>query len=179
MTEITLKKTLWNKFVCWLLSRKVQTKQTDYGLQVSLDPQAVIREFEGTPITGPKAGVINWLVWAFFLNELDGVIGDRVWNPERKDTWKIKVLWWLRNPCHNFTWHVIGFAQENTTRVDFQQDDGPGWNLAMSLVGEPGAQTAYPYALYLSPRIKFYIGWRGKGTFGIKFNIKSVPTNAN
>jgi hypothetical protein len=174
MNPIVLKNSLWNKLATFLLRKKLAIITSDRGIELDRDAHCVVREFEGTPIVGPRKGFSNWLIWAFFLNELDGVIGDSRWNPERKDTFMIRLKWWLRNPCHNLTWHVLGFAQKPSTRVDFQLEDAPGWNYAMTLIkNDIGYFTLYPYCLYFSPKIKFYIGWRGRGTFGIKFNIKS------
>lgn len=174
MDPIVLKNSLWNKFVSFLLRKKLAVITSQRGIELDRDPDIVIRSFQGVSISGPKPGFFNWLIWAFFLNELDGVIGDNRWNPTREDTFMIRLKWWLRNPCHNFTWHVIGFAQKLTTRVDFQGEDGPGWNYAMTLIkNDDDHFTLYPYFLYLGKKVKFYIGWRGRGTFGIKFNIKT------
>lgn len=113
-------------------------------------------------------GFFDKIIWALFGNDLDGPIGDNKWNPKRKDDIAIRIQWWFRNPCHNLTWHVIGFAQYDTVRFDFQKEDGPGWNYAMSYV--PDKQSIYPFFLYQGKVWTFYIGWRGRGTFGIKFN---------
>jgi len=174
MNPVVLKNTLWNALAKFLLRKKLAAITSNRGIELDRDEKIVIRSFEGTAIKGPDKGFFNKLIWTFFLNELDGVIGDARWNPERKDTLLIRLKWWFRNPCHNFTWHVIGFAQKLSTRVDFQAEDGPGWNYAMTLIkGLDDKFTLYPYFLYLSSKIKFYIGWRGRGTFGIKFNIKT------
>lgn len=174
MNPIVLRKSLWNWFICFLFRNQLLPIKTDRGLELDLLQTLVIRDMPGKPIMGPKPGLFNWLIWAFFLNELDGVLGDSTWNPTREDSFMIRLKWWFRNPCHNLTWHVLGFAQTSSTRVDWQTDDGPGWNYAITLIkGADGKYTVYPYWLYLSPRIKYYFGWRGRGTFGIKFNIKS------
>src|SRR5574338_693702 len=113
---------------------------------------------QGTPIKGPKPGVLNYLKWAFFDNELDGVYGiGTKWNPEGKtDKWTA-IKWWIRNPAHNFTWHVIGFAHKDSVRIDVNSEDQLGWNRAWSLVD--GKE--YPFWLYLGKRVTFYFGWRG------------------
>lgn len=163
------KNTLWNWFVQKLLAKQLGAIRSKSGLEFYRSENYVVQDFHGTSIVGPKAGLWNKFVWTFFLNELDGVLGDMRWNPTQADTWKIRLQWWLRNPCHNLTWHVIGFAQLYTRRVDFQKEDGPGWNTAMSIA----SGTLYPFCLFRGTKVVFYIGWRGRGTFGIKLNYKA------
>lgn len=137
---------------------------------INEDINMKVQKFEGRPISGPKPGLVHWFIWAFFGNELDGPIGDSKWNPERKDNLWIRLKWWFRNPCHNFTWHVIGFAHKNTTRYDESDNDVPGWNKAWSVVDDDPKQRKYPFRLYIGKTWTFYAGWRGRGTFGLKFN---------
>ncbi len=127
-----------------------------------------IQKFIGFPIKGPEKGIINWITWAFFGNELDGPLGDIRWNPERKDDIKTRLKWWFRNPMHNLTWHVIGFAHKPSTRYDINDTDQPGWNKAWSILDETGKK--YPFYLYIGKTWTFYAGWRGRGNFGFKFN---------
>ena len=130
-----------------------------------------VQNFKGIPIKGPEPGLVHWFIWAFFGNELDGPVGAGTkWNPTGEVSFKRRVGWWLRNPAHNFTWHVIGFADKNSIRFDFNDEDMPGWNHAWSY--KEGSTRKYHYWLYLGKRITFYIGWRGRGNFGIKLNFK-------
>lgn len=108
----------------------------------------------------------DFLLWALFGNAKDGVVGDANWNPERVDTWKVRVLWWLRNPMHNLTWHVLGVAHEDTVRYDERRDDGPGMNRAYSVVPKYGMQL--PYWRYIGDGWEGYFGWRARGNFGLK-----------
>lgn len=126
-----------------------------------------VQRYTGKPILGPRSGPINWLVWALFGNEQDGIYGDSNWNPEGKtDAWTA-VKWWFRNPLHNLTWHVIGFVQESTTRYDMRDIDGPGWNLAYS-VRDAYPKRKYRFARYIGDGWEFYAGWRARGNFGLK-----------
>lgn len=127
-----------------------------------------IQKFNGFPIKGPEKGIINWVTWAFFGNELDGPLGDNRWNPERKDDIMTRVKWWIRNPMHNLTWHVIGFAHKPSTRYDINETDQKGWNHAWSILDETGKK--YNFYLYIGKTWTFYAGWRGRGNFGFKFN---------
>lgn len=112
------------------------------------------------------------LIWALFGNEDDGTIGDRNWNPEQKDTIWIRIKWWLRNPLHNLTFYVLGCAGVESTRYSTAnagvfKGDG-GWMFAYSKT----KYMIYPFVSYLG-HIKFYIGWRERGNFGIKLTANS------
>jgi len=117
----------------------------------------------------PPIYFFSYIIWALFGNVRDGVIGDTAFNPEQKDTWLIRVKWWLRNPAHNLTWYVIGFANEYSQRTNYQLQDNPGWNFSLSSV----RRKLYPFFLYRGSKVTFYFGWRKRGNFGIKFNISS------
>jgi len=119
--------------------------------------------YSGIPISNKRG-----FLWALFGNELDGVIGDAKWNPERKDTLWIRIKWWCRNPFHNLTWHVIGFAHLPSIRYDVNNEDVPGMNKAWSIKKDDPSQKKYPYWLYIGKGWEGYFGWRGRGNFGIK-----------
>ena len=122
----------------------------------------------------PPKGKLKWFIWAFFGNEKDGYIGDTVFNPEQKDTFSIRLKWWLRNPCHNFTWYVIGLAHRHIAHINEFSQEQPGWNRAYTcLYGDymTDAHKAkkYKFIHYIGKKREFYIGYRGTGAFGIKF----------
>ena len=123
------------------------------------------RERVGDPIIGPPKGFFGKIVWALFGNERDGYIGDSRWNPDRVDNWKIRLQWWLRNPLHNFMWHVIGFAHEDSTRYDVNEVDQLGLNTAWTV--RKGGRIRWPSWLYLTKGWMMYFGRRGSGAFGI------------
>ena len=83
---------------------KLTYESGTYCLEENADYE--VRNFSGTPSQRPiSTGEgwwllywLDWVLWAFFRNDLDGVIGDKNWNPEQKDTWGIRLRWWLRNP---------------------------------------------------------------------------------
>ncbi len=129
-----------------------------------------VQKVIGEKIKGAKPGFFNKVVWALFGNERDGYIGDTTWNPEQKDNAWIRVKWWVRNPLHNFMWYVVGFADKDSTRYDVNDSDQPGWNKAWSIV--EGGSFKYPFYLYQGKKVVFYIGWRSRGHFGIKLNLK-------
>jgi hypothetical protein len=84
-------------------------------------------------------------------------------------------LWQLRNPLHNFTFHVIGIADKPFTRDGrFPKDvfarDG-GWNWAIA----KHKWLRLPFISYNGERWRFYLGWRERGNFGGKINIGRLP----
>lgn len=127
---------------------------------------AKTQHYEAKPIVGPEPGALSFILWALFGNEQDGLTGDPAWNPERADTWKVRVLWWMRNPFHNLTWHVIGLVHLDTIRCDEHMEDGPGMNRAYSMTSPGG--TRYPFWRYIGDGWEGYFGWRARGSFGMK-----------
>ena len=118
-----------------------------------------------------------WLAWALFGNDEDGVLGDRSFNPEQRDTIWIRVSWWCRNPLHNLMFHVppfglvgLRFVREGNCAV-FREPEG-GWGWAVIYY----KWMRFPFISYYG-RVKFYIGWRERGNFGIKLTYNSSWTN--
>ncbi|KAF0178267.1 MAG: hypothetical protein FD161_2014 [Limisphaerales bacterium] len=86
------------------------------------------------------------------------------------------ALWQLRNPLHNFTFHVIGIADKCFTRTGKFPDavfapDG-GWNWAVARYG----WLRLPFVSYNGERWRFYLGWRERGNFGGKINFGRLKT---
>jgi hypothetical protein len=80
------------------------------------------------------------------------------------------LLWQLRNPLHNFTFYVIGVADEDFLRYgsepgDVFSKDG-GWNWAIIQRG----WLRLPFVSYQGKRVQFYALWRERGNFGLKLN---------
>ncbi len=77
-----------------------------------------------------------------------------------KQEWIRKILWFIRNPFHNFTFYWIGMAGKPYLRRCNEVFSSVGkWNIIL------------PFISYNSKKVKWYIGWRERGNFGIKFNI--------
>lgn len=80
----------------------------------------------------------QYLLWATFGNDDDGIYGDLSFNPTQEKTWQIAVLWWLRNPLHNAVYYVLGTGYMRTVRTGLYPDDvfSPvgGWNYAVTRV---------------------------------------------
>jgi hypothetical protein len=110
--------------------------------------------------------MIKQFLWKIFGNDDDWPPPD--WYMPGKSMWKRKFMWLLRNPLHNFTFYVIGIAdKEFTTTGRFPNDvfnPAGGWNWFVCEYKGMGL----PFISYMGKSIKFYIGWREKGNFGIK-----------
>ena len=106
----------------------------------------------------------------------DGYIGDKNWNPLQEDTAWIRIKWWVRNPFHNLVFYVLGCAHKESERYStansgvFKEDGG--WMFAFSKT----KYFVYPFVSYLG-KIKFYIGWRERGNFGLKLTANSGWNN--
>lgn len=81
------------------------------------------------------------------------------------------LLWWIRNPLHNFTHHWIGFhGSVFSTRGKFL---GYGINTGFTR----SRLMWFPLLSYRGKYVEGYIGWRFNGAFGIalrKANSKKV-----
>jgi len=102
---------------------------------------------------------MNKILWAIFGNDEDSVIGDKRFNPEQKDTVWIRIKWWLRNPFHNFTHHVIGIYGEPF--LSCQEYRRGNWTKMTRLL----RGKEYPYWNYNNGEVEFYFGWRSSGAF--------------
>ncbi len=99
-------------------------------------------------------------------------------NPEpeawyRPDSRWRKVLWYFRNPLHNFTFYVIGVADRtDRSRIgnypaSVFHPDGKGWVKCWTLLAKP-KWLKLPFISYIGPKVKWYFGWRERGNFGLK-----------
>lgn len=129
----------------------------------------------------------HWVAWALFGNDDDGIFGEEVrYKVERiSDTGKA-LCWGVRNPLHNFCFYVIGSAERCNSELTFIQL-APGNSKCFHY--EPVGQTNFPsksscfyaglhgWKPYIALRLAypqgygtdFYLGWRCRGNFGIKF----------
>lgn len=143
-------------------------------------PNAAGAGYELSVYMRPRRARRPWWVkacpwWALFGNDDDGYFGDADWRAGRDKTAWLAMVWWLRNPCHNFTWYVIGVADRERLHrgrwsPDIHRPDG-GWLMAVTDVRMLGLALKLPFVSFLSPYIKAYVGWRPSGAFGIKLNL--------
>jgi hypothetical protein len=102
------------------------------------------------------------LIW-WFLNKDDPSPPFSKWRD--KPEWMRHLLWYVRNPLHNFTFYVIGMADKLYNRwpnkVFNPATPCYKWNIIL------------PFISYKGKKVKWYIGWRERGNFGIKLNWRS------
>jgi hypothetical protein len=117
------------------------------------------------------------VIWALFGNDEDGIYGTPGWST--LTGWRLAVAWWLRNPCHNLCFHVVGVCDFHpgwSGRFDgvFPSDDasseGAHWNWGFCTVG----QDKYPFLAYEGLWGRGYIGWRKGGAFAIRPPVKAA-----
>jgi hypothetical protein len=79
--------------------------------------------------------------------------------------------WYWRNPLNNFTFYVIGIADKTFVRVGPYPDrtfsPRDGWNWAVCRY----EWLRLPIISYHRGKFFCYIGWRGRGNFGIEFKF--------
>lgn len=131
----------------------------------------------------------HWLFWALFGNDDHGIFGEAhlpLFKPEQPVCFQKALNWNFRNPLHNFCYYVIGSAgcqndeftilKINRKKIVFFKYDA----IAHTVFG--GRFTSFYFGFHngkplLSLRLAygqqwksdFYIGWRDRGNFGIKF----------
>lgn len=113
------------------------------------------------PTTAQKFNPIFW-----FGNLDDPVPPD--WY--RSENRMRKVLWNFRNPLHNFFFYVIGIADKEFEIVGrvpgrISNPEG-GWNWTVCKY----KWLRLPFVSYKRGGFNFYLGWRNRGNFGMKFN---------
>lgn len=106
---------------------------------------------------------INPIWW--FTNEDDAIVPAEYATGENE--WIRQIKWNIRNPLHNFTFYVIGIGDYNHVRTgnapDKVFDIDLGWTWAVCKLG----WLRLPFISYIG-KLKFYIGWRDGGNWGIK-----------
>jgi hypothetical protein len=90
-----------------------------------------------------------------------------------------KFTWYLRNPCHNFTFFVMGIADKPFTRTGRFPGEianpNEGWNWAVCRY----KRIRLPFIAYNHGRFQFYCGWRKGGNFGVKCNFGGKKKDPN
>ena len=112
---------------------------------------------------------MNKIIWALFGNDEDGIYGAGThFNPKGFRSNLIAIQWWLRNPFHNLTHHVIGiYGEPFETHIVYENEKG--WSKSERVLNNK----QYPYWNYRGNGFQFYLGWRSSGAFGIAFRRRS------
>ena len=117
--------------------------------------------------TPPKMQKWNPVWW---LGNIDTPEPPPDYKPD--DPHRIRRYQW-RNPGHNFTFYVIGIADKEFFRVGRHPEEvfkpGGGTNWAMSF---RGIHPPLPFVSYQGRHCSTYFGWRERGNFGAKLNLR-------
>lgn len=129
----------------------------------------------------------HWITWAMFGNDDDGIFGEKPtarYNTRLPICTRRAAAWTLRNPLHNFNFYVIGSAyRENSefTIVQLAKEKISFFEYKKKATTNfAGKGTSFYFGFhgwkpFISLRIDygrlfdFYLGWRERGNFGIKF----------
>lgn len=136
----------------------------------------------------------HWISWGLVGNDDDGIFGEEPssnYKTQHPIGMKRALLWSLRNPLHNFSFYVIGSAQWKNSEFIFlrlspekfsmfryrpiggKEFGGKGSSLLFCL---HGWKPFFSLRLYYGRLLEFYLGWRSRGNFGIKFlPIRKAP----
>ena len=129
-------------------------------------PRSQMQVFrKGTP---PPGGTHKWNP-AWWFGNADDRVPPKWYRPGQKLR---SALWQLRNPLHNFTFYVIGVADQDFVRYGHEPGkvfarDG-GWNWAVIEKG----WLRLPFISYEGKRLRLYALWRERGNFGLKATLR-------
>lgn len=106
-------------------------------------------------------------------NEDDGWYGDDKWRNGRKKTLLLALIWFFRNPFHNFTFYVIGVSDKpRSFRYTKEWGKSDGFSF-FHVTADAGALKGVPLPMvaYVGKKRGWYVGWRPYGSFGISLNF--------
>ena len=83
--------------------------------------------------------------------------------------WVRQLLWWWRNPLHNFTFHWIGIHDYVVERVDSLWNPNGGFRFSKVCT----KYFCLPFMSYRGERWEWYAGWRPNGGFGFPWPRKA------
>jgi hypothetical protein len=129
----------------------------------------------------------HWATWMFFGNDDDGIFGEEKKTPYRlqeSPSLSKAIKWACRNPLHNFCFYVIGNAhcinsefailKLNRRKICFctyRSTPEPHFEKPFFFLGFHGWKPFIAVHVYYNQKYRgqFYLGWRERGNFGIKF----------
>lgn len=115
----------------------------------------------------------HWMTWTLLGNDDDGIFGEGLKASYYSNIppCAFKALrWTARNPLHNFCYYVIGSAHRHNRKIALI-DLRSKINESKFFIGFHGGKPFISFCFDYSSSRKgeFYIGWRERGNFGIKF----------
>lgn len=130
----------------------------------------------------------HWTTWMLFGNDDHGIFGedhDPIFCHQEPDNIGKAFKWFYRNPLHNFCWYVIGSGHKVNSEFAIIKCN-PRQMHVLTYRSSPDFGLKYEPSFFLGfygwkpfvslhlfynkyYRGQFYIGWRNRGNFGIKF----------
>lgn len=115
----------------------------------------------------------HWITWTLFGNDDDGLFGEGPhahYRPQQSPSLGKAFCWTLRNPFHNFCFYVIGSAHRENGKINIIKLQSK-LNGSRFLFAFHGGKPFLSLTVNYNPQRKgeFYIGWRERGNFGLKF----------
>lgn len=131
----------------------------------------------------------HWTTWMLFGNDDDGLFGeemDALYLVDEPISGRKALKWGLRNPLHNFCFYVIGSAHRPNSAFTLLNltprgvcmfhytpvgTRSFGSSCSSFYLAMHGGKPFIALRLAYTPKHcgDFYIGWRERGNFGIKF----------
>ncbi len=99
------------------------------------------------------------------------------WFNARQRHWLRVLMWYLRNPLHNFHWYVIGIADRSFWRWGRQPEHNwavspSRWNWFITFAY---GWLPLPFVSWRGTRIEWLFGWKDSGNFGAALRRASGP----
>ena len=118
----------------------------------------------------PKVQIKSGRKWnpVFWFGNEDEPIPPEDYRPDDPNR---RRKWYFRNPCHNFTFYVIGIADEEFDQTGcypgevFNPNGGWNWTVCRHNCWR------LPFLSYRRGGFQFYCGWRERGNFGMKLRF--------
>ncbi len=134
-------------------------------------------------------------LWVLFGNDDDGVFGEgpqALWMLHKPPTFSKALLWSLRNPFHNYTFYVLGFASKYVHCDEFVVINLTPKSFRFCTYTPYGTTVfsdrhtcffvafhsmrpfiSFRYTFENQKRFEGFCGWRERGNFGLKLALRS------
>ena len=126
------------------------------------------------PKSRAEARGASLITWAVFGNDMEGIFGERSIVPTYGEmTTRNFVRWWIRNPFHNLSWHVLDWPRKKVyVLVEIPGQKTFFWREPRNWVADDHQFQVVlipPFISWRTDKWEGYLGWRSGGEFGIAF----------
>jgi hypothetical protein len=129
----------------------------------------------------------HWTTWALFGDDDSGLFGESLtcgWHTDEPISLRLAAAWHMRNPWHNLFFYVIGQAYMKNSEITFvglSQEHSEAFTYREKgktfsknshfYLGLHGWKPFFQLRLNYTEKYQsdFYLGWRERGNFGLKF----------